>query len=122
MINKLKILFLLILIYFSSCIDRNTSYKSIKGKKHFPAEKTCKIMFDLHKADAMVSTNILDINDKNKVKDTLIYDIVFDKYNCTRQEFYETLLFHIQNNIDSINYFYEKNIEKLLEEQSKIIE
>lgn len=118
MTNNFKIFICAIVICLSSCIGENTEYKSRQGVKHFSAKKTCDILLDIHKADAMIATNVF-VPGKSEIKDTLIYDIIFDKYSCTREEFYESLLYHVQYNIDSINYYYDKNLEKISEEQVK---
>ncbi|MDR2836462.1 MAG: DUF4296 domain-containing protein [Bacteroidales bacterium] len=115
---KKNILFVYILISFFSCVGRNAKYTSPQGNKFFSAKKTTEIMFDIHRVDALLATKTFTLDVTNSVNDSILYECVFDKYGCTRQEFYDTFLYHSQNNIDSLNYYYEKMIDKLTEEQS----
>lgn len=118
--SKYYLIFILILCF--SCVGKGTKYKSPQGTKHFSAKKTCDILYDLHIADALINTKNFQLSNNNMLEDTILYEYVYDKYSCTRKEFYESFLFHTQNNIDSLNYYYEKNIEKMSEKQSLLEE
>lgn len=115
--KKLYLLILLIPFFLYTCVNIEPKYKSPQGEKFFSAKKTVDIMADLHIADAMTSTNSFSLRNKGIASDTILYDCVFAKYGTTRQEYLNSLLYHSQNNIDSLDYYYEKKIEQLTEQQ-----
>lgn len=115
----MKKIFLIIIVFFCfSCVGKVSKYSSPVGIKYFSAKKTCDIMTDLQLADAMIISKNFSFSKDTLLQDSAIYDCVFYKYNCTREEYIQSLLYHTQHNIDSLNYYCEKNIENLTTEQN----
>jgi hypothetical protein len=119
----MKKIYLLILIAFLiiflalSCISSEPQYKSPQGEAFFSAKKTVDIMADLHFVDAIIHTGSFPTRQNGITSDTMLYEFVFQRYGTTREKYLKTLLYHTQNNIDSLDYYYELKIEELSEQQ-----
>lgn len=111
--TKILILILFVLISVNACISQEPDYESPQGIKYMSLEKLEQITYDIHIADAMVSTNVLRIDETNRLKDTLIYESIFIKYGCTREQFEQTLLFYTHAHTDSLSIMYDRILEKL---------
>lgn len=115
----MKYSLIILLIFLStaiiSCIGK-TEYTTPKGENIIPKDSLELIIYDVHLADAIITTKIMKTKN-NAVVDSLIYVSVFQKYNYTREEFENTILYYIHNEMDTLNAIYDRiiircNIEK----------
>lgn len=89
-------------------------------KPDLPVDKCVDIIFEMHRADAIIS--IKGFNDKNLNNDSLsYYNEVFVKEGVTRQEFIETIEWYV-NHPDQYRDLYTKVINKVAqyEEDEKV--
>lgn len=120
---KLKYVMLLMLIgyLFTGCIGRNAKNETTRGKNTVHFDLLEQIMYDIHIADAMITTNVIG-NNNSKVEgsETSVYNSIFEKYSCTKEQIDETLLYYTYNNLDSLDLLYDKVLEKLSVESINI--
>lgn len=116
---KFKILFSFILTFtLVSCIFE-PKYETAIGENIIPADSLELIIYDIHLADAIITSKIMKTND-NVLVDSLVYVSVFKKYNYTRDQFEKTMLYYVHNEMDSLNSIYERVINRYSVEKGKI--
>ena len=101
-----------------SCISE-PKYSSPQGENIIPPDSLEMIIYDVHLADAIITSKIMKTNN-NVVTDSLVYLSVFRKYNYTRDQFEQTMLYYVHNNIDSLNSIYDRVINRYSIEKGKI--
>lgn len=102
----------IILISIVSCNNKKETPAHIIDKQTFE-----QLLFDLHLADAIVTSKVLQ---NQNINDSILYINLFNKYNCTRQDFDTTLSYYIYHQIDTINAMYDRVIKKYNIEQGNI--
>ena len=113
-------LFLLIIgVFLSLSCSNDPKYRTASGENIIPADSLESIIYDVHMADAIITSKIMKTKNSKKV-DSLIYVSVFAKHKYSRAQFEQTLLYYTHNNIDSLNRMYDRVIERLNIEKGKI--
>lgn len=102
----------MIMITFFSCININPEYEVPQGEKYIPLKTMEQIIYEIHIADAILTTGVFEAEDKI-FTDSLAYDRIFEKYSYTKEQFDQTLLYYSHNHLDSLNIMYEKIMERL---------
>jgi hypothetical protein len=117
--KKLLILFSVILVFaLGSCIFE-PKYETPIGENVIPPDSLELMIYDVHLADAIITSKIMKTKD-NAVVDSLVYVSVFKKYNYTREQFEQTLLYYVHHEMDSLNAIYERVINRYSVEKGKI--
>ncbi len=119
---KTKITIILILtglfLLLISCM-REPKYDTPKGENIIPPDSLELIIYDVHLADAIITSKIMKKKD-NVLVDSLIYASIFTKHKYTREQFEQTLLYYVHNHIDSLNNIYDRVINRYNLEKGKI--
>ena len=98
---KYKILFFILLIgsLSYSCIQDSVN-QTQDGKDIISADTLELMIFDIHLADAIITSKIMKTKDNTAI-DSLVYQSVYDKYGYAKDDFEQTLLFYAHNKVDS---------------------
>ena len=115
--NIFPTILLLMLITFS-CISE-PKYSTPKGEDIIPKDSLELLIYDIHLADAIITSKIMKTKD-NKLADSLLYVNVFEKYNYTRNQFEQTLLYYVHNRMDTLNKIYDRVIDRFNLEKGEI--
>lgn len=115
---KIILILAVILPVAISCISE-PKYSSPQGENIIPPDSLEMIIYDIHLADAIITSKIMKTNN-NVAEDSLVYLSVFRKHKYTREQFEQTMLYYIHNNIDSLNSIYDRVINKYSVEKGKI--
>lgn len=115
---KIILISTIILLVAISCISE-PKYSSPKGENIIPPDSLEMIIYDVHIADAIITSKIMKTNN-NAVADSLVYLSVFRKYKYTREQFEQTLLYYVHNHIDSLNNIYDRVINRYSMEKGKM--
>lgn len=117
---KKSVIILIIIISTAilGCLGK-TEYSTPKGENAVPKEKLELIIYDIHLADAIITTKIMKTKN-NTIVDSLIYESVFIKHEYTREQFENTMLYYIHNEIDTLNAIYDRVIMRCNIEKGKI--
>ncbi|MDD4149945.1 MAG: DUF4296 domain-containing protein [Bacteroidales bacterium] len=107
---KLYVLLMLICTISFSCIQETVDVAQ-EGKNIIPSDTLELMIFDVHLADAIITSKIMKTKDNTAI-DSLIYQSVHEKYNYSRDDFEQTLLFYSHNRLDSLNAIYDRVIER----------
>jgi hypothetical protein len=101
-----------------SCYDGKTDI-NLEAENQIPKETFELMLYDVHLADAIVTSKIMKTKD-NVLIDSLVYQSVFEKYNYSKQEFEATLVFYINNNMDSLDAICERVVKRFNLEKGNI--
>ncbi len=118
--KKLTHLILLIFVIISilSCMG-DPVYETALGKEIIPSDTLEYMIYDIHLADAIITSKILKTED-NKLVDSLMYEEIYNEYSYSKEDFKQTLLFYTHNKRDSLNTIYERVMQRLSIEKGKI--
>ena len=82
------------------------------------------IFYEMHLADAMVSLRLVQVDGHTSLSqyqvDSLIYESIYDKYNCTRESFEESILWYLENDPNKLRNMYERIVERFNQKISEI--
>ncbi|HOZ29853.1 MAG TPA: DUF4296 domain-containing protein [Bacteroidales bacterium] len=116
--KKACIILLLFTLTFISCIFE-PEYETPKGENIIPKDSLELIIYDIHLSDAIITSQVMKTKD-NKIADSLLYVSVFAKHNYTREQFEQTLLYYVHNEMDTLNKIYDRVIDRFNLEKAKI--
>ncbi|HNY43839.1 MAG: DUF4296 domain-containing protein [Bacteroidota bacterium] len=102
-----------------SCAYKKTDKRFQQGENKVPKDTFELILYDVHLADAIVTSQIMKTKN-NAFVDSLVYQSVFDKYGYTRQEFENTILYYVHNNMDTLHSICERTVNKFNLEKGNI--
>lgn len=108
--KPLTIIVIFIITMFFACMPE-PKYEEDSGKNIVPQDTLELMIYDIHLADAIITSKILKTKD-NSVVDSLIYQSIYDKYNFSREDFDQTLLYYTHNHLDTLNAIYDRVISK----------
>jgi hypothetical protein len=108
--KTLAVLVISIITTLFACMPE-PQYDDESGKNIVPSDTLELMIYDIHLADAIITSKILKAKDNSAV-DSLIYQSIYDKYSYSREDFEQTLLFYTHNHLDSLNAMYDRVISK----------
>lgn len=117
--NKTIILIITISSMLLFACMSEPEYETERGKNVIPKDTLELMIIDIHTADALITSKIL----KSKgtlATDSLIYQGIYDKYQYSREDFDQTLLYYVHHEMDTLNVMYDRVIEKLNIEKGQI--
>lgn len=110
------LLFVLLAMLMLSCSMPNKQEQLVPKDRMLDEETMENIFYEMHVADAMVSLHIVQVDGHTSLTsykvDSLIYESIYDKYDCTRESFEESVLWYIQNDIETLRDIYERVVER----------
>lgn len=109
--NKQIIICALFLSFFLVSCWSNPQYETAKGENIIPKDTLELMIYDIHLADAIITAKIMKTNNNTAV-DSLVYSSIFVKYNYSRNDFEQTLLYFSHNHLDTLNAMYDRVINK----------
>jgi len=116
--NRVVSILLLVLtvVLMVSC-DMPGKQKQIVPEERMLEEETMEnIFYEMNIADAIVSLRMVQVDGHTSLTqyqvDSLIYESIYDKYNCTRESFEESILWYLQNEPDRLKVVYEHVVER----------
>lgn len=92
-IMKILIRIMVLLLLFSACRDRIPTKKSIPGGI-ISKETMAKVLADIHIAESMAANE--GKNDSAKMNINALYQVIFKKYNITREEYEKSMEFYMK--------------------------
>ncbi len=109
---KYKILLPIIIFasLFYAC-NQESNNLAQEGKEIISADTLELMIFDIHLADAIITSKIMKTKDNTAI-DSLVYQSIYDKYAYSKDDFEQTLLFYAHNKLDSLNAIYDRVIER----------
>lgn len=118
------LLFAITVVMMVSC-DMPSKQKQLVPKERMLEEETMEnIFYEMHIADAMVSLHMVQVDGHTSLSqyqvDSLIYESIYDKYNCTRESFEESILWYLQNKPEKLKVMYEHVVERFNQEIAEI--
>ncbi len=116
--DKLKIITLLFILFLFACSNNNVKKMPLAENK-IPKDTFELILYDVHLADAIVTSKILKTND-NILRDSLIYANIFKKYNYSRNDFETTILYYVSCEMDTLNSICERVVNRFSVEKGEI--
>jgi len=116
--KKIYVIIILFSVIVLSCISE-PNYSTPKGENIIPKDSFELLIYDVHLADAIITSKIMKTKD-NKLADSLLYVSVFKKHNYTREQFEQTLLYYVHNKMDTLNKIYDRVIDRFNQEKGKI--
>ncbi|PLX08612.1 MAG: hypothetical protein C0596_07085 [Marinilabiliales bacterium] len=108
---------ILISLLMFSCMPEPT-YEAESGENIIPKDTLELMIHDIHLADAIITSNMLKAD--NVAVDSLIYQSIYDKFNYSREDFDQTLLYYAHNRLDTLNLIYDRVIERFYVEKGEI--
>jgi len=114
---KIGLIFLIVLTIFA-CMSK-PEFENPVGENVIPTDKLELIIYDIHLADAIITSKIMKTNNNSYV-DSMMYVSIFEKHNYSREDFENTILFYVHNNLDSLDSIYVRVINRFNIEQGKI--
>lgn len=118
--KKIKPIVLLFFVIASilSCMSEPV-YETDSGKEIIPPDTLEYMIFDIHLADAIITSKILKTKE-NKLVDSLIYEEIYEEYSYSKDDFEQTILYYTHNRMDSLNTIYERVMQRLSIEKGEI--
>lgn len=116
--KKSYLYIIVLLLFLFSCISE-PKYDTPKGKNLIPKDSLELLIYDIHLADAIITSKVMKTKD-NKIADSLLYVNVFEKHNYTREQFEQTLLYYVHNEMDTLNKIYDRVINRFSVEKGII--
>lgn len=105
-----------LLVIFASCNPPEKQAPLIGDERKLPVETMENIFYEMHLADAMVSLHMVQVTGHTSLTqyqvDSLLYEGIYEKYDCTRETFEESVLWYLQNDSKGLEDLYEKVVER----------
>jgi len=117
--RQFLIIFICALTVFTVSCMTEPKYDTPKGENIIPPDSLELLIYDVHLADAIITSKIMKTKD-NAYVDSLVYVSVFTKHHYTREQFEQTILFYVHNRMDSLNNMYDRVINRYNVEKGKI--
>ena len=110
------LLFVVAVLFMASCDLPGGQEQLVPEDRRLDEETMENIFYEMHIADAMVSLRVVQVDGHTSLTqyqvDSLIYESIYDKYDCTRESFEESILWYLQNKPDKLKVMYEHVVER----------
>lgn len=110
------LLFVIVSLLLVSCDIPNKQKQVVPKDRRLEEDVMENIFYEMHIADAMVSLQIVQVDGHTSLSqyqvDSLIYESIYDKYDCTRESFEESVLWYMQNSPEKLKEIYEHVVER----------
>lgn len=118
------LLFVTAIVMMVAC-NMPDKQKQLVPKERMLEEETMEnIFYEMNIADAVVSLRMVQVNGHTSLTqyqvDSLIYESIYDKYNCTRESFEESILWYLQNKPEQLKVMYEHVVERFNQDIAEI--
>lgn len=118
------LLFVTAIVLMVAC-NMPDKQKQLVPKERMLEEETMEnIFYEMNIADAVVSLRMVQVNGHTSLTqyqvDSLIYESIYDKYNCTRESFEESILWYLQNDPEQLKDMYEHVVERFNQDIAEI--
>ena len=118
------LLFVTAIVMMDAC-NMPDKQKQLVPKERMLEEETMEnIFYEMNIADAVVSLRMVQVNGHTSLTqyqvDSLIYESIYDKYNCTRESFEESILWYLQNDPEQLKDMYEHVVERFNQDIAEI--
>ena len=118
------LLFVTAIVMMVAC-NMPDKQKQLVPKERMLEEETMEnIFYEMNIADAVVSLRMVQVNGHTSLTqyqvDSLIYESIYDKYNCTRESFEESILWYLQNDPEQLKDMYEHVVERFNQDIAEI--
>ena len=114
--------FLLALALFS-CNTPDKQAQIVPEERMLPPETMENIFYEMNIADAIVTLRMAQVSGHTSLTqyqvDSLIYESIYAKYDCTRESFEESILWYLQNDAYGLRDIYEKVVERFNQDISE---
>lgn len=110
------LLFVMSVLLLASCSLPGSQRQLVSKDRMLEEDVMENIFYEMHVADAMVSLHMVQVDGHTSLTqyqvDSLIYESIYDKYNCTRESFEESILWYLQNKPEQLKVMYEHVVER----------
>ncbi len=114
---------LFIVMAVVSCKTPGKQEQIVPEERKLSAETMENIFYEMHLVDAMVSLQMVNVNGHTSLTqyqvDSLLYESIYEKYNCTRESFEESVLWYLQNQNRKLKDIYENVVDRFNLEMTK---
>lgn len=114
-----RILILTVIFFFaflSACSIPKKQEQQVPEERKLSPETMENIFYEMHLADAMVSLHMVQVSGHTSITqyqvDSLLYEGIYEKYDCTRESFEESVLWYLQNDSNELKDIYERVVER----------
>ena len=110
------LIFIFVALSLASCNMPGKQKQMVPEERQLSEETMENIFYEMHLADAMVTLHLVQVDGHTSLSqyqvDSLIYESIYDKYDCTRELFEESILWYLENNPGKLNDMYEHIVER----------
>ena len=110
------LMFVIVVLLMASCNIPGKQEQLVPEDRRLSPEVMENIFYEMHIADAMVSLHVVQVDGHTSLTsyqvDSLIYESIYEKYDCTRESFEESVLWYIENDIEQLKAMYENVVER----------
>ncbi len=118
------LIFVSVALTLASCNMPGKQEQMVLEERVLEEETMENIFYEMHLADAMVSLRLVQVDGHTSLSqyqvDSLIYESIYDKYNCTRESFEESILWYLENDPNKLRNMYERIVERFNQNISEI--
>ena len=118
------LIFVFVALLIASCDMPGKQEQMVPEERQLSEETMENIFYEMHLADAMVSLRLVQVDGHTSLSqyqvDSLIYESIYDKYNCTRESFEESILWYLENDPNKLRNMYERIVERFNQNISEI--
>ncbi|MBO4876301.1 MAG: DUF4296 domain-containing protein [Bacteroidales bacterium] len=118
------LIFVFVALSLASCDMPGKQEQMVPEERQLSEETMENIFYEMHLADAMVSLRLVQVDGHTSLSqyqvDSLIYESIYDKYNCTRESFEESILWYLENDPNKLRNMYERIVERFNQKISEI--
>ena len=118
------LIFVFVALSLASCNMPGKQEQMVPEERKLSEETMENIFYEMHLADAMVSLRLVQVDGHTSLSqyqvDSLIYESIYDKYNCTRESFEESILWYLENDPNKLRNMYERIVERFNQNISEI--
>ena len=118
------LIFVFVALSLASCDMPGKQEQMVPEERQLSEETMENIFYEMHLADAMVSLRLVQVDGHTSLSqyqvDSLIYESIYDKYNCTRESFEESILWYLENDPNKLRNMYERIVERFNQNISEI--
>lgn len=116
MLKQVLVLMLLFVMFLSSCKLPGSQPDTIDDSRQIAPETMENILYEMHLADAIVAMQMVKIDNQKQITqyqaDSLIYESIYNKYNCSGEALEESILWYLQNDSKTLQNIYENVVER----------
>ena len=118
------LIFVFVASMLVSCNMPGKQAQMVPEERKLSEETMENIFYEMNLADAMVSLRLVQVDGHTSLSqyqvDSLIYESIYDKYNCTRESFEESILWYLENDPNKLKNIYEHIVERFNQNISEI--